>query len=167
MASTTSVTYNYIASADVTLPAPNGSPVVARVRRVFSKQLLPPWNWAIFYVDPLEIHPGPKFTITGRVHTNSNLYTGHNTLTFADKVTYGSDWIVGFMPGDQYHPETPQAPNYPAGLPPARSQPLQPFGLDPANDYHELIQPAVAGPDPFAGQRYWDQASVIIKNQLE
>ena len=177
---TTSATYNYIASADVTLNASFGSStqrqVVAKVRRVFSKQQLSPWNFAIFYVDPLEIHPGPLFTVTGWVHTNSDLYTGHNTLTFADNVTYGSDWFVGFMPGDAQHPETPQAPHYPSSLPPARDQALQPFGLDstsifntsdsnPNNDsYHELIQPPVAGySDPLAGQRLWDQASVIIR----
>src|ERR1700730_734909 len=177
---TTSAAYNYIASADVTLNASFGSStqrqVVAKVRRVFSKQQLSPWNWAIFYVDPLEIHPGPLFTVTGWVHTNSDLYTGHNTLTFADKVTFGSDWFVGFMPGDGQHPETPQAPNYPSSLPPSRDQALQPFGLDstslfntsdsnPNNDsYYELIQAPVAGySDPLAGQRLWDQASVIIR----
>jgi hypothetical protein len=177
---TTSASYNYIASADVTLNASFGSStqrqVVAKVRRVFSKQQLSPWNWAIYYVDPLEIHPGPLFTVTGWVHTNSDLYTGHNTLTFADKVTFGSDWSIGFMPGDAQHPETPQPPNYPAGLPPARDQALQPFGLDstsifnttdsnPNNDsYRELIQPPVAGySDPLAGQRYWDQANVIVQ----
>jgi hypothetical protein len=177
---TTSASYNYIASADVTLNASFGSStqrqVVAKIRRVFTKQQLSPWNWAIFYVDPLEIHPGPLFTVTGWVHTNSDLYTGHNTLTFADKVTFGSDWFVGFMPGDAQHPETPQAPNYPSSLPPARDQALQPFGLDstlifntsdsnPNNDsYYELIQAPVAGySDPLAGQRLWDQASVIIR----
>jgi hypothetical protein len=177
---TTSATYNYVASADVTLNASFGSStqrqVVAKVRRVFSKQQLSPWNWAIFYVDPLEIHPGPLFTVTGWVQTNSDLYTGHNTLTFADKVTYGSDWFIGFMPGDAQHPETPQPPNYPSSLPPARDQALQPFGLDstlvfnttngnPNDDsYHELIDPPnTSYSDPFAGQRYWDQASVIVK----
>jgi hypothetical protein len=177
---TTSATYNYIASADVTLNASFGSAtqrnVVAKVRRVFSKQQLSPWNYAIFYVDPLEIHPGPLFTVTGWVHTNSDLYTGHNTLTFADKVTYGSDWFINFMPGDATHPETPASPNYVSGLPPARDQALQPFGLDstlifntsdsnPNNDsYRELIQAPVAGySDPLANARYWDQANVVIK----
>src|ERR1700736_1520874 len=180
----TSATYNYIASADVTLdwrnPTKPGSStqdnVVARVRRVFQKQTLWPWNWAIFYVDPLEIHPGPLFTVTGWVHTNSDLYTANNTLTFADKVTFASDWFISFKPGDAHHHETPQAPNYPSSLPPARDQALQPFGLDstslfntsdsnPNNDsYAELIQPPQAGySDPLAGQRLWDQASVIIR----
>jgi hypothetical protein len=182
---TTAANFDYIASADVTLPAlgPTGT-VVAKVRRVFQKQQLSPWNFAIFYVDPLEIHPGPAFTVTGWVHTNSDLYTGHNTLTFADKVTYGSDWFAptaanpnaGFKPGDLQHPETPTAPNYPSNLPPAHDDAKQPFGLDstqifntadanPNNDsYRELIQPPVNGyTDPLLGSRYWDQASVVIR----
>jgi hypothetical protein len=172
---TTSANYNYLASADVTLPTTTGN-VVAKVRRVFSKQQLSPWNYAIFYVDPLEIHPSPPFTVTGWVHTNYNLYTAHNTLTFADKVTYASDWFIGFMPGDNQHPETPASPNWLANLPPARDIALQPFGLDstaifsttdtnPNNDnYRELIQPPVAGyTDPMAGSRYWSQANVVIR----
>lgn len=175
---TTPLVYNYVASADVTLPALGSSGnrrIVARVQRVFQKQQLSPWNFAIFYVDPLEIHPGPLFTVTGWVHTNSDLYTGHNTLTFADKVTYASDWSVGFHPLDGTHGEIPTPPNYPSNLPPARDQAQQPFGLDatslfstadanPNNDsYHELIEQAVAGnADPMAGQRYYDQAAIRI-----
>lgn len=172
---TTSATYNYVATADVTLPTLTGN-VVARVQRVFSKEQLSPWNWAIFYVDPLEIHPGPQFTVTGWVNTNSNLYTAHNTLTFADKVTYASDWFIDFMPGDSQHPETPAKPNWPSNLPPARDTALQPFGMDstsifsttdtnPNNDsYNELIQVPVSGyADPLSTSRYWNQASVVIK----
>jgi hypothetical protein len=174
-ASTTSATYNYIASADVTLPTLGGN-VVAKVRRVLSKQQLSPWNWAIFYVDPLEIHPGPQFTVTGWVHTNSNLYTGHDTLWFADKVTFGADWSIGFMPGDAQHSETPTSPHWLANLAPARDQEHEPFGLDsaatfstadtnPNNDgYRELIEVPTAGyADPLSSSRYWNQAGVAIK----
>jgi hypothetical protein len=175
--STTPLVYNYIASADVTLPAigPTGK-VVAKVRRVIQKQQISPWSYAIFYVDPLEIHPGPLFTVTGWVHTNSDLYTAHDTLTFADKVTYASDWFVGFKPGDLQHlTDTIASPHYLSNLPPARDQALQPFGLDstslfnagdgnPNNDsYRELIEPPTAAADPMATMRYWDQASVAIR----
>ena len=174
-----SVTYNYLATADVTLAAMN-SKMTAKVRRVFQKQQLSPWNWAIFYTDLLEIHPGPPFTVTGWVHTNGDLYTGHNTLTFADKVTYGRDWSIAFAPGDPRSPtgsapETPTSPTWPTNLPPAMDVAHQPFGLDstrivntadtnPNNDsYHELIEQAVSGyPDPLAGSRYYDQAGVRI-----
>jgi hypothetical protein len=110
------------------------------------------------------------------VNTNSNLYTAHNTLTFADKVTYASDWFTAFMPGDRQHSETPASPNWPSNLPPARDVALQPFGMDstsifstsdtnPNNDsYRELIQVPVAGfSDPISSSRYWNQASVVIK----
>ena len=178
------LTYNYVASADVTLPTLRGG-VTTKLRRVFQKQQLSPWNYAIFYTDVLEIHPGPPFTVTGWVHTNGNLYTAHNSLTFADKVTYGSDWFVNWAPGDPRlpggtTPETPTAPHYPANLPPANDVAHQPFGLDssrifntsdanPNNDsYHELIEKATPGySDPLVdssgkNQRYYDQASFKI-----
>lgn len=176
-APTTPLVYNYVASVDVTLPGsgPAGR-IVAKVRRVFQKQQLSPWNFAIFYVDPLEIHPGPSFAVTGWVHTNADLYTAHNTLTFADKVTNGSDWFIGFKPGDGAHNgETPQSPAYPSNLPPARDQAMQPFGMDstalfsttdpnPNNDsYRELVEQKATGyTDPFDGQRYYDQAAIKI-----
>jgi hypothetical protein len=175
---TTSLVYNYMAFADVTLPALGVSgnrTIVAKVARVFQKQQISPWNFAIFYVDPLEIHPGPDFTVTGWVHTNSDLYTAHESLTFADKVTYGSDWSIGYMPGDGEHTDTPTSPHYPIDLPPARDQGLQPFGLDANslfnssdtnnnNDsYRELIEPPSPSPDPLQLQRYWDQADVVIQ----
>src|ERR1700674_697245 len=184
---TTAANYDYIASADVTLPGLGAAGnVVAKVRRVFQKQQISPWNFAIFYADPLEIHPGQNFTVTGWVHTNSDLYTGHDFLTFADKVTYASDWFaptpakptVGFKPGDLQHPQPPlpTAPHYPSNLPPAHDDAKQPFGLDstqlfsttdtnPNNDsYRELIEaPSSTAADPLANARYWNQAAVVIR----
>jgi hypothetical protein len=172
-------TYSYLAQADVTLPV-LGAHVTAKVRRIFQKEEVSPWNWAIFYIDPLEIQPGTLMNITGWVHTNSNLYTGHSDLHFQSKVTYGSDWIVGFRPGDSRAPtgsapEVPTAPSYPSNLPPAYDVAQQPFGLDstrifsssdtnPNNDsYHELLEPPINGyPDPLAGKRYYDQAGVKV-----
>jgi len=96
-------TYAYLGEADVSLPVLDGY-VTTKVRRVFQKQQLSPWNWAIFYVDPLEIHPGAAMNVTGWVHSNGTLYTGHNLLTFQSKVTYGTDWVIGFEPGDSRAP---------------------------------------------------------------
>lgn len=172
-------TYAYLAQADVSMPVLGGN-VTAKVRRVMQKEQLSPWNWAIFYVDPLEIHPGALMSVTGWVHTNSNLFTGHDLLSFQSKVTYGTDWVIGFRPGDSRapggtSPETPTTPKYPNNLPPAYDVAHQPFGLDatriftttdsnPNNDsYHELIEPPTAGfTDPLAGKRYYDQAGVKI-----
>lgn len=175
----TSKTHYYLAQADVTLPVIKGH-VTAKVRRVLEKQQISPWNWAIFYVDPLEIQPGALMNVYGWVHTNADLYTGHNLLHFLDKVTYASDWFVGFKPGDSRapsgsSPETPTSPYYPSNLPPAYDVAHQPFGLDsslifstsdtnPNNDsYHELLeQPNGSYPDPLQGKRYYDQAGIKI-----
>ena len=169
-------TYYYLASADVTLPNKFGAAVQVNVRRVLEKQIVSPWNYAIFYMDRLEIHPGPAFNVTGWVHTNERLYTGHNTLTFESKVTYAEDWYVGFAPGDGAHTgETPAAPATAANLPPALEQAHQPFGLDssrvfstadtnPNNDsYRELVERPVAGyTDSIDDARYYNQADVRL-----
>lgn len=162
--------YNYLASAYVTLPALGGR-VVAKVQRVFQEQQDSPFNYALFYVDPLEIHPGPSFNVTGWVHTNSDLYTAHNTLNFAQKATFSGDWSIGFRPGDTSHNgETPKAPTGVAPVFDSQHQPvnLDPTTFDPANPnntgYHELIEPPVSGSaDPFATSRYYDQAGVILE----
>jgi len=175
----TSKTFYYLAQADVTLPVLKDH-VTAKIRRVLERQEMSPWNYAIFYVDPLEIHPGAPMNVWGWVHTNADLYTAHNYLHFQDKVTYASDWFVGFRNGDPRSPsgstpETPTNPSYPNNLPPAYDVAHQPFGLDstlifstadinPNNDsYREMIEPPVSGyTDPLSGKRYYDQAGVKI-----
>jgi hypothetical protein len=170
------VSYFYLASADVRLGNPFGAPTQVNLRRVLEKQIMSPWNYAIFYVDRLEIHPGPQFNVTGWVHTNERLYTAHDTLSFESKVTYGEDWIVGFAPNDNAHNgETPAKPHYAANLPPALEQAQQPFGLDstrifntadtnPNNDsYRELVErPSTGDPDPISEARYYNQADVKL-----
>lgn len=165
----------YLATADVTVDS-LGSPVVAKVRRIFEKEILSPWDYAIFYDDDLEIHPGAPQTITGWVHTNGALYTGYDNLTFGSRVTNVRGWTIGFMPGDGQHPNvTPESPYYQADIPPAKDINHQPFGIDPwavfaprysdgSNDgWRELIKrpvPGVADPKPDA--RYFNQADIRI-----
>lgn len=177
----TTATYNYLSTAYVTLPAIRGN-LVAKVQRVFQKDGLSPWNYAIFYVDPLEIHPGPDFNVTGAVHTNSDLYTASSTLHFLDKATFSGTWEVNYHRQDRRRvdPPTFAPPSWPAGLPPQQDDTHQPFGINPSevfntvdtnpnNDgYHELIEPPVSpskvgNEDPLAGARYYDQAGVIIE----
>jgi hypothetical protein len=166
----------YMASADVSIPVIPGY-VVTKVRRVFEKQSLSPWSYAIFFNDPLEIHPGPPFTVTGWVHSNSMLYTGSSALTFASKVTYTGGWKIGFMPGDGTH-TTALSPFWPKDAPPASDQSHQPFGLDPSQSFNttdanpnndgwrELIEratlPLASYPDPIANSRYYNQAGIKV-----
>ncbi len=57
---------------------------VSSVERVVDAGLTPVFQFAVFYNSDLEILPGPDFTLTGRVHTNGDLYLGagdSSTLT--------------------------------------------------------------------------------------
>ena len=173
-------TFNYLATAYVTLPTMKGN-LVAKVQRIFQEQQISPWNYAIFYNDPLEIHPGPDFYINGWVHTNGDLYTNHKSLHFMDKATYSGQWSIGFMPGDGSHSPTDPAngsPTWPMNpeIRPDYDSNHQPFNLDSASfdfsnpnntGYHELIEPPVlplaSYPDPLGGARYFNQAGIIIE----
>jgi len=169
----TTETFFYRASATVTLPD-RSAPVNFNAYQIFEQQYQNPWDWAIFFNDPLEIQPGANFTIDGWVQTNSSLYTAMSDLTFGNKVTYGTNWYIGYMPGDGDHSgDTPAAPSWPANLPPVQGTPGQPFGLNPtdvfnttnpnATGYQELIQPPnPASSDPLATQRYFNQAGLKI-----
>lgn len=134
--------------------------VVARVRRVFQKEVISLWRYALFFDDDMEIHPGPAMDVTGDVHTNGSLYTGHKTLTLSGKTTYTDSWTIGFMSGDGVHSEPPTSPKWPTNLPPASDQEQQPYGVH-LDDYHALIDynPASTELDPY---RFQDQAGYVI-----
>jgi hypothetical protein len=177
----TNATFNYIASVDVTLPTMKGN-ITTSIRRVFQKEQVSPWSFAIFYVDPLEIHPGPLFQVTGPVHTNSDLYMAHSSLQFFDNVTYSGKKYQLFMPGDCTHGgDIPASPIFMLTVP-EWTAPKQPFGLDASllfssgpdanpnnDDYHELVDIPQINPatglrytDPLQGKRYYDQAAIKI-----
>jgi type II secretory pathway pseudopilin PulG len=163
--------YYYLASADVVIPTlvttsgnltnPNDpANVVARVRRVFQKQILSLWRYAIFYTDDMEIHPGAPMVVNGDVHTNGNLYTGHDTLTLNGNTTYVDLWSIGFMPGDSTHPETPTSPHWAPGQPPTSGQSQQPYGVV-LDDYHVLVD-YTTSPTTLDPYRFQTQAGAVI-----
>jgi hypothetical protein len=163
------LSYYYLASADVVVPTVTSKNptsltdkgnIVAKVRRVFQKEILSLWRYAIFYDDDMEIHPGPVMNVTGDVHTNGSLYTGHSTLTLSGKTTYTDTWTIGFMPGDSTHPETPTSPSWATGLPPASDQEQQPYGVH-LDDYHQLID-YTTSTTPLDPYRFQTQADIVV-----
>ena len=65
------LSYYYLATADVIIPTVNSKNatnpndlgnVSVRVRRVFQKETISLWRYAIFYDDDLEIHPGAPWS---------------------------------------------------------------------------------------------------------
>jgi hypothetical protein len=167
--------YFYLASVDVTLPALKGS-LTAKVRRVFEQRITSPWNWAMMFNDNMEISPASNLTLNGWVHTNGTLYTPTDKLTLTDRLTYVSDWNIGWDPNDTYHSgQTASAPSYPSEYPPGFEQPYIPFGWDPStminttdlnpnNDsYRELIERASAATDAWSETRLYNQAAIAVE----
>ncbi len=147
--------YYYLASVDVTLLSPRG-PITTRLREVFEKRLASPFQFALFFMEDLELHPTAPLTVFGAVHTNGNLYTGTEHLTFNSDVpallntstgakvqgpeavqkypgvSYGEQWQVGFKPGDAFHAGVPQRPIVASALP-RRGSKLEPYDIDPTS----------------------------------
>ncbi len=63
----------------------------ASLEMKFQSRLVPLFQFAAFYKDDLEFHPGPPMTLNGRVHTNSNLFLNSGeSLAINGKTTVGS-----------------------------------------------------------------------------
>lgn len=78
-----------------------GQNPITAVRQEVQLATIPIFQFAIFYSMNLEINPSPNMTITGRVHSNTNIYTQpHNTLTFLSDVTAAGDIIANKDPSD-------------------------------------------------------------------
>lgn len=66
----------------------NLSGVEVQLTREFYNNLVPIFQFGIFYDDNMEFHPGPKFAFGGRVHSNASIFLMANTeLTFDSRVT--------------------------------------------------------------------------------
>lgn len=62
----------------------------------FESQLIPVFQFAVFYLEDLEIAPGPKMQLNGRVHTNGDLYLqAGDKLTLNSYVTAAGDILHG------------------------------------------------------------------------
>ncbi len=56
--------------------------VPTTVEKIIGCSKMPLFQFAIFYDDDLELLPGPNMTLSGRVHSNDDIYVGsRNTLT--------------------------------------------------------------------------------------
>lgn len=61
----------------------NTGDAVGTASRIINAEYTPLFQFAVFYDNDLEILPGPSMTLTGRVHSNGDLFLGSGgTLTF-------------------------------------------------------------------------------------
>jgi hypothetical protein len=68
--------------------ATNNTGVQVQLTRNILNNLVPIFQFGIFYDDNLEFHPGPRFDFGGRVHSNGSLFLQASTgLYFSSKVS--------------------------------------------------------------------------------
>ena len=74
-----------------------GTNTVSRLTMTAKDELIPIFQFGIFYQADLEILPGPNMIFTGgRIHSNSNMYlNGNNTLNIDSEITCAGDIIRG------------------------------------------------------------------------
>jgi hypothetical protein len=72
----------------------------AELRMIIENDLVPLFQFAVFYGDRLEIAPGPSMTLGGRVHSNGDLYIeAGNSLTVNSHLTAAGNIFHGRYPG--------------------------------------------------------------------
>lgn len=83
----------------------NGTSASARIDLMVKDNLIPIFQFGIFYQNDLEILPGANMIFTGgRIHSNSNIYLNADggTLSVDSKITSSSDIIHGHKDGRSY-----------------------------------------------------------------
>jgi len=68
--------------------------------------LIPVYQFAVFYENLLEIGPGPDMTISGRVHSNSDIYLEAGSNLYMDQISSGGNILYGTAPGSGSSPGT-------------------------------------------------------------
>jgi hypothetical protein len=154
-------------------------PLEVAIERTIQQTKIPLFQFAIFYNDVLEIHPGAQQVVNGLVHTNGNLYTAHADLQVTGVASMGGNYTQNYAPGDP-RLSNPQsnfgAPTYNQGLPtqvPTYNVMDVPadelFDLTDANlnndSYRELIEKPTSDPDPveISSRRFYNQAHLKIE----
>lgn len=81
----------------------------ASVMRLVEDQLIPLFQFGVFYQNLLEIFPGAAMTFNGQIHSNANIYLGTSaSLTINQQLT-SSGTITTYDPGT-YHGNTFSGP---------------------------------------------------------
>ena len=161
-------TYTVIANARQ-VDSQTGQPIAAAVRQQFQLATIPIFQFAIFYGILMELHPGPVFKVTGRVHANDFLYYSSGSgLTYQSHVTSVRDVLNAWAPGDSNHSGTPgKNVSFAGGQPDQHVAHMQlPIGTNnTAAAVREILKPAPAGESATSAmglQRYHNKANMVI-----
>jgi len=77
-------TYVYVRNYEIIAEVahPENSSISLTLHQIIARRLIPAFQHAVFYNNDLEILPGPNMTLSGRIHSNHDIYIdSNNTLT--------------------------------------------------------------------------------------
>jgi hypothetical protein len=158
-------TYRVISNARAAA-APYAS-ITAGIKQELQIASIPVFQFAIFYSMDMEISPGANMNVTGRVHSNANLYSQPNgvTLDFLSHVTAVQQIVSGKKPGDPVG-RSPGTVVFSAAHDAGVCSLTLPIGTNnsPAA-VHAVIEVPPIGEDPNSAigkQRYYNKADLII-----
>ena len=140
--------------------------MAAAVQQNFQLACIPVFQFAIFYTMDLEINPGAPMKITGKVHSNGNLYSAPpSTLEFVQSVDAAGSIYTNRAP---YDPTggTVTPPTYDiAPVPNASSLTLPIATNNSPTVVQQITQPPPPGEDPKSPMgvaRYYNECDLIV-----
>jgi len=74
-----------------TVQHPSSPGVTVTLNQIVARRLISPFQHAVFYDTDLEWLPGPNMTLSGRVHSNADMYLGAGAL-----LTVDSEYVRAF-----------------------------------------------------------------------
>ncbi|HOX58655.1 MAG TPA: hypothetical protein P5205_20635 [Candidatus Paceibacterota bacterium] len=140
--------------------------MAAAVEQNFQLACIPIFQFAIFYTLDLEINPGAPMKVTGKVHSNGNLYSGPpSSLEFSQSVDAA---------GQIYGHRAPYDPTGGGATPPIYHVPPVPYASSltlpiSTNNSPSVVQEITELPpfgedrnSPMGQARYYNQCDLII-----
>jgi hypothetical protein len=129
---------------------------------------IPVFQFAIFYGIDLEINPGPVMKITGKVHSNGDIYTApYSGLTYYDTVTAVGRIIHDRHPDDQQYGAPKVTPVYKSLRMEHVSALTLPVGPDNNPEtIRQILDPPPFGEDPDSNlgkERFYNKADLIVR----
>lgn len=65
---------------------PQNNQVTVTLHQIIARRLIPTFQHAVFYAEDLEILPGPNMTLSGRTHSNQDIYIDSNNILTVDSL---------------------------------------------------------------------------------
>ncbi|ACB74175.1 hypothetical protein [Opitutus terrae] len=166
--------YHYVSAIEFQRQTPGmTAPVQMSFQREWIYSIKPLFQYAIFYDSDMELFPGAKFVVGGRVHSNGTIYTNTAaSITYSDYVTYVNGISKDYAPNDKHHKDVLTGPvTYAKGHPTASSREDPPGSMAKDTDdsnvnndgARELIEiPDTHQNDPSASERLYNQAGLKV-----